>query len=106
MPNKGYELTPQFERHKEIDAEIIDVFVKEVDKNGWVNIDSEYERKLVAWAPFESGGVLRTTTISGQGQEVKQSWVQQSDGGVNIGPSRWDGRRVIILVLDQENEEA
>lgn len=93
---------PKFGRHKPIKAEVIETHTCVVNDHGWADIGSEKEHHAVAWVEFSSGAPLRTTTIQGDSGEVKQSYVQKSDGNVNIGPAEEvSGKRVLVLVLDE-----
>jgi len=98
MPNVKRDLTPRFE--DEIDADIVDTEVYTVGTNGYAGVDSEYAHHLVAWAPFEDGGQLKTTSYNGNKKERTQTFVQE-DGGVNIGTEEWIGERIVLLILDE-----
>ncbi|WP_181687355.1 hypothetical protein [Halorhabdus salina] len=102
MPNRDLDLHPRFERDKPINADVIDTEIGVVSSNGYLNIGSENYHHMVAWAPFESGATLRTRTVSGKGREDKQTFVQEGDGNVNIGPGEeWEGRQVVAHILDK-----
>lgn len=99
MPNQPLNKEPQYDG--EIDANIIDVFVSEVNGKGWAHASSKYGHHHVAWAPFCEDGKLRTTSYNQNEKKRVQSFIQKSDGNVNIGTEEWAGDRVVILVLDE-----
>jgi len=98
VPNVDHDLTPRFDA--EIDADPVAVATETVSDNGYVTISSEYSHHLVAWAPFENGGGLQTTTHNGNENQRVQSYVQ-TEGSINIGTEAWSGREIIVVVLDE-----
>lgn len=102
MPNRALDKTPQFEG--EIDTDVVDVFVSEVSSHGYASADSSYGHHLVAWAPFENKGQVRTTTYNQNEKDEVQSFVQM-EGGVNVGTEEWAGKRVVLLILDETLDE-
>jgi hypothetical protein len=98
MPNVSHNLKPRFQDN--IDADIVDFQIDTVSKNGWAHVESKYSHHLIAWAPFEVGGQIRTTSYNQNKKERVQSYAQK-DGGVNIGTEEWVGERILLLVLDK-----
>jgi hypothetical protein len=103
MPNVSRNLEPRFEG--EIDAEIIDFEIDTVSDNGYAHVENDYEHHLIAWAPFEDGAQLKTTSYNQQRKERTQTYAQKSDGGVNIGTEEWAGERIVMLILDRKITE-
>ncbi|MFC7164755.1 hypothetical protein [Halospeciosus flavus] len=102
MPNKNHNLESRFDGP--IDADIIDTETSVVGDSGYAGVESKYGGHLVAWAPFEDGGQIKTTSYNQNEKKRTQSFVQQ-DGGINIGTEEWVGERLIILILDKKLEE-
>ena len=104
MPNESHDLTPRYE--DEIKAEVIDAVVAEVSSKGWAEPGvTEYAHHLVAWAPFEDGGQISTTTYNQNRKEHVQSYVQK-DGNVNVGTEEHSGRKLLLLILDEKLEQS
>lgn len=99
MPYKNHDLTPMFDA--EIDVDPIAVTTGTVSENGYVGIDSEFAHHTVAWAPFETGGQLRTVSFKENTKKEDQSYVQ-TDGSIKIGTEEWTGKKLLIVVLDQK----
>ncbi|MDL0121771.1 hypothetical protein [Halobacterium salinarum] len=102
MPNKNHNLEPRYDGP--IDEDVVDVETSGVDDYGYAGVESKYGGHLVAWAPFEDGGQIKTTSYNQNKKKRTQSYVQQ-DGAVNIGTEEWVGERLVILILDQKIEE-
>lgn len=98
-------MNPHYMHDEEIDAEVLDVVIETVNSYGYADIQSEYEKHLVAWVPLEVLGVLRTDAVRENRRDDTSAWIQQSDGNVKIGPSgKWAGRKVAVFILDEKRE--
>jgi hypothetical protein len=97
----GHDLTPMFQ--DEIDAEILDVSLEKVSSDGWVGVNEwqKYHNHAVVFAHFVERGQLKTTHYDGQKKRQVQNFVQK-DGGINIGTEEWQGRQLLLAVLDQK----
>lgn len=95
----GNDLTPMFQG--EIDAEVLETSLEEPSSKGWVNINewTKYHNHAVVFAHFAEGGQLKTTHYDGQKKKQVQNFVQ-NDGGINIGTEEWQGKQLLLAVLD------
>lgn len=96
-----HDLTPLFQG--EIDAEILDVAIEVPSSKGYVKINEwkKYHNHAVVFAHFATNGQLRTTHYDGQKKKEVQNFVQQN-GSVNIGTEEWQGKKLILAVLDKK----
>jgi hypothetical protein len=97
----GHDLEPLFQN--EIEAEILDVTQETPSSKGWVKVNewTKYHDHAVVFVHFIDGGQLKTTHYDGQKKKHVHNFVQK-DGGINIGTEEWQGKRLLLAVLDKK----
>ncbi|EMA25725.1 hypothetical protein C443_02909 [Haloarcula argentinensis DSM 12282] len=87
----------------EINAEILETALEEPSSKGYVKVTewSKYHNHAVVFAHFSEGGQLKTTHYDGQKKKEVQNFVQE-DGSINIGTEEWQGKQLLLAVLDQK----
>lgn len=89
--------------HGEIDAEILETSLETVSSEGWVKVTewTKYHNHAVVFSHFAEGGQLKTKHYDGQKKKQVQNFVQK-DGGINIGTEEWQGKQLLLAVLDKK----
>ncbi|WP_227134067.1 hypothetical protein [Halorubellus salinus] len=97
----GHDLTPMYQG--EIEADVLETSLETVSSAGWVKVTdwTEYHNHAVVFAHFAEGGQLKTTHYDGQKKKEVQNFVQ-TDGGINIGTEEWQGKTLLLAVLDEK----